>query len=91
MSTNLFVSSKNDIFVCKDINKLLDIADEKCSKFISDIYQSSGNTYIIRKEKTLDDNNIITIKVYTRLSNCLLSYETESFWCKIHQNITEYS
>lgn len=90
MSTNLLISSKNDLIVCKNLDKIQDIAQEKCSDFIKNLYISTGNTFSIRTEKSINDDRVITITVFTRLTNSLLSYESESFWCKIHQNVTEY-
>lgn len=90
MSTNLLISSKNDLIVCKNLDKIQDIAQEKCSDFIKNLYISTGNTFSVRTEKSINDDRVITITVFTRMTNSLLSYESESFWCKIHQNVTEY-
>ena len=90
MSTNLLVNSNNDLIVCKNLDKIQDIAQEKCSDFIKNLYISTGNTFSVRTEKSINDHGVITIIIFTRLTNSLLSYESESFWCKIHQNVTEY-
>jgi len=90
MSTNLLISSNNDLVVCKNLDKIQDIAQEKCSDFIKNLYISTGNTFSVRTEKSINDHGIITITIWSRLTNSLLSYESESFWCKIHQNVTEY-
>lgn len=89
MSTNLLISSNNDLLVCKDLDKIQDLAQEKCSKFIHNLYKKTGNTFSVRTEKSTNDDGVITFTIWSRLTNSLLSYESECFWCKIHQNITD--